>query len=182
MLQNLFKKTTYEPFRRPNAVRSAEVVGPAPATCAPGTEIVYSAQAVAHFQWQHASLQQNLEVIEACAMGGEFDYAQRALKSFRRMLTTHLLEEKVKMYTYLTKCLAHDSDSARSVMAMQSEMDEAGAMAMRFASEYVADGPTASTQQRFLTELQGVRTTLADRIDWEEGSLYNLYLPPEAYR
>lgn len=182
MLQSLFKKTTYEPFLRPTPANGAQAAPASAHACAPGTAIVYSPQAVAHFQWQHASLQKNLEVIEACAMGGEFDYVQRALRAFRRMLTTHLLEEKVKMYTYLMKCLAHDSDAARSVLTMQAEMDDAGTIAMRFASEYIETGPSTSNQQRFLADLQGVRTALADRIDWEEGSLYNLYLPPEAYQ
>ncbi len=182
MLPRLFKKQTYEPFLQPKPEpRDAPVAARVPRDAAPGTAITHKPELLAHFRGQHVWLQKTLEVIETDAMAGDFGYAQRALKSFRRTLTTHLLEEHVKVYTYVAKCVGDDDGAKCSMLALKSEMDAAATTAMRFANTYAQTPPTPFNQQQFLTELEAVRTALADRIDWEEGSLYGLYLPPQAY-
>lgn len=187
MLQKLFNKQTYEPFEPVDKAPAADakpvtkVATLVPLRSAPGTSIRYNAELVAHFQEHHAWLREALVAIRERAEKGEFAEAQRALQSFRRTLTTHLLEENIKMYTYVSKCLAHDPDTKASMLAMKAEMDPVGTTAMRFANEYAKVGLTPFNKQQFLAQFDEVAAALTDRMDWEESSLYTMYMAPDAY-
>lgn len=190
MLSKLFRKETYEPFDQSAVAEPqpqlqeqpvATVTQLVPVRSAPGTSIRYNPELVAKFEAEHAELRNALDSIKAHAEKGEFTDAQQDLQAFRRTLTTHVLEENIKMYTYVSKCLAHDLGTKASMMAMKSEMDPVGTTALRLANDYLKSGITPFNKAQFLGELEDVARALVDRMDWEESSLFTMYLPPEAY-
>lgn len=187
MLPKFFNKQTYEPFETsgeaptPGDKPVATVATLVPLRSAPGTSIRYDADLVAQFKEHHAWLRDALASIRGHVEKGEFSEAQRALQWFRRTLTTHLLEENIKLYTYVSKCLANDPDTKASMLAMKAEMDPVGTNAMRFANEYAKAGVTPFTRQQFLERFDATVAALTDRMDWEEKSLYTMYMAPDAY-
>ncbi len=188
MLHKLFNKQEYAPFDEPAAepADTASPVGPkvaelVPLRSAPGSSIRYNPDLVDHFRQHHAWLRDALASVQAHVESGEFADAQQALLGFRRMLTTHLLEENIKMYTYVSRCLDHDPDTKASLLATKSHMDPAGTAAMRFANTYAKAGLTPFNKQAFLAEFEQVRAALIERMDWEDASLHTMYLPPDAY-
>lgn len=184
MIVGLFrKKRETEPAPQPE---HPDVRGQVPATpvpnCAPGTEIRYHPDLIARFRGHHASLRKLFDATRNHAENDEFAAALKSLKSFRQVLTTHLLEENINLYTYLSKCLARDPDSKELITGMKSEMGQIGRSVMRFMQEYTNAGITPFNKKRFLDELTEMGKLFADRLEREETSLYTLYMPVDAFR
>lgn len=104
-----------------------------------------------------------------------------ALDRFRRVLETHLLEENVRLYIYLMKCLVTAPANLQLAHDMKREMEGIGRTANNFIRHYIEFGVDNSNIEKFQSELKGIGAALADRIEREEASLYTLYLPPEDY-
>lgn len=148
---------------------------------APGTEIGYHPDLIARFQMTHQALQKLYASILAATEGNDFVAAQKSLDAFRKTLTGHLLEENVKLYTYLARCLAADPANKDLIGSMKSEMGQIGTTVMTFIKQYAASGITPFNKRQFLDGWGGIGVVLTDRIDREETSLYTMYLPPSAF-
>ncbi|HEX7342239.1 MAG TPA: hemerythrin domain-containing protein [Rhodanobacteraceae bacterium] len=153
---------------------------PLPASIAPGTEIQFHPDLIARFNGHHASLRKLLEIVRAHAMDNKFAEAQKSLQSFRNVLSAHLLEENVKLYTYMAKCLVGDPDSEGLITGMKAEMGRIGTGVMHFLNKYRDAGITPFNKAQFLGELDAIGATLAERMEREETSLYSMYMPPDA--
>lgn len=148
---------------------------------APNTEIPYSADLIQRFKGHHASLVKTFGSIRSFAAANDFAGAGKSLATFRQILMAHLLEENVKLYTYLGKCLAHDKDNRALMISMKSDMDKIGGAVMRFLNGYIESGVTPKTKIGFIQELDKIGSVLTQRIENEESMLYTMYLPPSAY-
>lgn len=149
---------------------------------APGTEIGYHPDLVPRFQKTHQALQKLYASIKAQTEDDEFVDAQKSLDAFRKALTGHLLEENVKLYTYLARCLASDPASKGLMGSMKSEMGRIGTTVMAFIEEYTQSGITPFNKRQFLSGWDGIGAVLTDRIEREETSLYTMYMPPSAFQ
>lgn len=186
MFKNLFKKQAYEPLQQDSqAEQSAPAERPVTfvsTAVAPGTEIRYHPDLITRLQGHHIALLKLFGAVKTHAMNDEFADALKSMQSFRQALTTHLLEENVKLYTYLAKCLDADPDNRDLMMDMKSEMGKIGTVVMRFLNQYTNSGITPFNKKQFLEKLDEIGPALVDRIEREESSLYTMYMPPEAFK
>ena len=148
---------------------------------APGTRIAYDPQLIERFEGHHASLLKTFGLIHKAAEERNYTSVQTALGRFRRLLQEHLLEENLRLYVYLNKCLANDSGSNQIVLSMKDEMNQIGRTVMTFLNHYESTGINETNIAGFVIELGQVGAALTDRIEREERSLYTLYLHPESY-
>ncbi len=157
-------------------------IKPTPQRVAPGTEIGYHPDLIPRFQKTHETLKKLYDSVKSEVESDQFIAAQKSLDSFRKTLTGHLLEENIKLYTYLTKCLSADPDNKALMVSMKSEMGKIGTAVMAFITDYDASGITAFNKKQFLAGWGGIGETLADRIEREETSLYTMYMPPSVFQ
>lgn len=156
---------------------------PAPvAEMAPGTEISYDPNLVAHFTAHHRQLVSQVGKLRAAASSGNYDEAAQALRKFRTLLYEHLLEENVRLYTYLSYCLQDTGEGHELMTDMRREMGDIGRAVTRFIKAYTDIGINAGNVAVFVQQLDDITVALADRIEREERSLYTLYLPPSQIR
>lgn len=149
---------------------------------APGTRISYDPQLIERFEDHHASLLKTFGLIHAAAIaGGDYARIQAILSRFRRLLQEHLLEENLRLYVYLDKCLANDLSSSEMVQGMKNEMGQIGRTVMTFLNHYEEAGVNQTSIEGFVAQLEKIGEALTDRIGREERSLYTLYLPPGSY-
>ncbi|HEX7323990.1 MAG TPA: hemerythrin domain-containing protein [Rhodanobacteraceae bacterium] len=174
------KKTESEPAAAA-PTPPAEPLHEVHALHAPGTEIRFHPDLIQRFDGHHAALRKLFNAIQTEATRNDFAGAVASMQAFRRVLMTHLLEENVKLYTYLRKCLVNDTGSAELVRGMKTEMGEIGTRVMQFLNTYIASGITATTKSAFLADLATIGTALSDRLEREETALYTLYMPPDAF-
>lgn len=148
---------------------------------APGTEIAYHADLIGRFKMTHNALRKLFDAVKTQAADGQFADAQKSLEAFRKTLTGHLLEENIKLYTYLTMCLVSDADSKDLMASMKTEMGRIGGTVMAFVRDYSHSGISPANQQAFLEGWSEIGATLADRLEREETSLYSMYMPPQSF-
>lgn len=148
---------------------------------APGTEIRYDPHLVPRFVEAHHQLTNLIGELAALTRNGQYDQAMKALHQFKVSLYDHLLEENVRLYTYLTYCLREDADGRELMDDMRREMGQIGRTATRFIKAYTDTGISAGNAQAFLQQLNSVASVLQDRVRREEQSLYTLYQPPSHF-
>jgi triphosphoribosyl-dephospho-CoA synthetase len=148
---------------------------------APGTEIPYDPSLIQRFKGHHLTLQKLLGDVQTEAEAGQYEDIAESLKTFQRVLQQHVLEENVRLYIYLTKCLADEPEDAEVAGEMKREMGEIGRKVTAFIRHYAEFGVDETNVNKFTKELDTIGSALQDRIHREEESLYTLYLPPEAY-
>lgn len=169
--------------RLPSALEArAAAASPIALRYAPGTEIGYHPDLIPRFQKTHQALQKLYVSIQVATEGNDFVGAQKSLDAFRKTLTGHLLEENVKLYTYLARCLAADPANKDLIGSMKSEMGQIGTTVMTFINQYSQTGLTPFNKRQFLEGWGGIGAVLTDRIEREETSLYTMYLPPSAFQ
>lgn len=102
---------------------------------------------------------------------------KRALHEFKSLLVPHLLEEAVRMYTYLRQELKARGNLAdfQRVNAYKSEMGGIGDAAVRFVETCVATPDDAIDFAQVRPALHEIGLLLGDRIRREESDLYPLY-------
>lgn len=145
---------------------------------APGTEISYDADLVAHFKGHHGALVALAGKARASAEAGDFAHVATYIRKFKLLLNEHLLEENLRLYTYLTYCLKGNDEGSESMAAMRGEMGDIGRGVSRFLRHYEEHGVDERNVAKFMTEFDQIVATLGDRIEREERSLYTMYMPP----
>ena len=148
---------------------------------APGTEIRYDPGLVPRFVEAHHRLTALIGELAALTRNEQYDQAAKALHQFKVSLYEHLLEENVRLYTYLTYCLREDADGRELMDDMRHEMGQIGRTATRFIKAYTETGISAGNAQALLEQLGGVAAVFQDRVQREEQSLYTLYQPPSHF-
>lgn len=146
---------------------------------APGTQIHYDNNLVSHFLDHHRVLVDLIGKIKESAEASKFDDAAKYVNKFRMLLNEHLLEENLRLYTYLSYCLKGDIEGTELMRDMRSEMGEIGRKVSRFIKHYTEFGINEENRSKFLKELAQMTAVLGDRIGREERSLYTMYLPPQ---
>lgn len=176
-----FERQKYVPLLPdPPKNKPTTLSGPQP-DAAPGSSIQYHADLIPRFKNQHADLQKSFQAIRAHAQNGDLVDAKKSLLTFKQALTAHLLEENIKLYTYLSRCVANNTDSKELMLNLKSEMERIGTAMGRILNKYM-DAATPPDRQTLLDDLDEVGTMLFNRIQREETSLYELYVPPDAFR
>lgn len=147
---------------------------------APGTQIHYDAELIDRFKRHHGALVELITKVTTQVQTSRFDEAEKNFNKFRTLLNEHLLEENLRLYTYLSYCLKGDPEGSELMHDMRQEMAGLGRKVTHFIKHYQEFGINADNATVFLRDLAHVTEVLSDRIDREERSLYTMYMPPEA--
>jgi len=149
---------------------------------APGTQIHYEPGLVERFKGHHAALVDLTVRIRASVKAGDFAAAARYVHKFKLLLNEHLLEENLRLYTYLTHCLVNNEEGSALMAEMRREMGGIGRAVAQFIRHHEEHGIDATNATKFLADFEKMVLILADRIEREERSLYTMYLPPAEIR
>ncbi|HLS05333.1 MAG TPA: hemerythrin domain-containing protein [Wenzhouxiangella sp.] len=148
---------------------------------APGTRISYDPKLIERFEGHHAALGKLLQGIVNSAERKNYSSIESQLKRFQSVLEQHVLEENVRLYVYLEKCLLKDEMNAQLSLDMKREMGEIGRKVAKLVRHYTEFGVDKDNVDKFLSDIKKMGGLLQERIDREENSLYTLYLPPSDY-
>ncbi len=151
-----------------------------PGKYAPGTNIAYDPGLIDRFKGQHQVLSRLCSELSIAAQGHDFERVMEKLRRFAQMLEQHLLEENLRFYVYLGKCLG-DGDDQEYVVSLQRDMKQIGREVRAFARRYIEQGVGAGNVAEFRKELHGASELLSDRLQTEEESLFDFYLQPDDY-
>lgn len=149
-------------------------------TAAPGTQLYYDAGLITRFHGHHGVLVNLIEKVRSSAVAGDYEQNKKYIRKFKLMLNEHLLEENLRLYTYLGHCLKDDNEGNELMQEMRKEMGSIGRAVTQFIRHYEEFGVDARNANKFIEELDGITAALTDRIEREERSLYTLYMPPTA--
>lgn len=160
---------------------AAQPVVPEPAPVqakhAPGTNIGYSPDLIAHLEADHQKLLQIFTAIGAAFNAGDLAGTAQRLEDFRGAIQAHLLTENVRLYIYLEHALAQDADSHALIHEFRLEMDGIGKAVLAFLGKYRQMETQPNLAASFGNDLGAVGNVLVERIKREESTLYPLYLP-----
>lgn len=148
---------------------------------APGTEIAYDEELITRFEGHHQSLLKLFNKVTAAANEEDYDRLGPALKKFLNVFDQHILEENLKLYVYLEKCI-DDEDHVDMMHDMKQEMGQIGRTVRAFVKHHLQFGVNDANIGKFRQELAGIGEALSDRIEREEDGLYKLYVPPRNYQ
>lgn len=146
---------------------------------APGTQIHYDDKLIRHFLDHHRALVDLINKIRDSAQASRFEETGKYVNKFRLLLNEHLLEENLRLYTYLSYCLKADPEGSELMRDMRHEMGEIGRKVANFIKHHNEFGINQENKAKFLNELKNIVEALNDRLAREERSLYTMYLPPQ---
>lgn len=142
---------------------------------APNTTITYDADLVETLVEDHQILLEHYQRIEKSARAQRFKEVRDELNRFKSLFHQHILLENVKLYVYLTRSLAPDSEQCRLVGDMRREMRHIGKAVNQFIERYDVWPWSAEMEVQFIAELEQIGNALVARIKTEEERLYPLY-------
>ncbi|GAB1387502.1 hypothetical protein MASR1M59_26500 [Melaminivora sp.] len=133
---------------------------------------------VAQLTSDHRRLLQAFGALKQTAEAGDTPAFRQALQVFSTLLVPHLMEEAMRLYTYLRQELRSrgDAQGYQLVNGYKTEMGAIGDAAMRFIQNYASTEDTAPIDfAQVRASLQQIGHLLGDRIRREESELYPLY-------
>src|SRR5699024_856858 len=148
---------------------------------ASGTQLAYDSALISRFEGHDQALFKLVDAIEKSAENQSYDQLKKQLVTFRGALQEHLLEENLKLYVYLTRCLNHDPVNSQLVDGMKTEMNQIASKVVSFLNQFIEGHIGVDNIGKFSQEFERIKGVLSERIRREETSLYTLYLPPDSY-
>lgn len=150
----------------------------APEITAPNTTITYDADLIDTLKDDHQLLLERYLRVEKCANEQQFGEVRVNLNQFKSLFHSHILLENVKLYVYLSRSLARDSEEALVVNDMRREMRHIGKAVNQFIERYDVWPWSQEMEANFHNELEQIGNALVARIKTEEERLYPLYAVP----
>lgn len=145
--------------------------------------IPYRSDLIHNLKSDHVELVALFAEIGACSRRRDRAGLASRLQLFSRRLRAHLLEENICLYVYMKHALRDEAHTLEIITTFQHEMGEIGRKVLRFVERHSVPGEwTGEHFADFEKEFEAIEAALSRRIESEEESLYNLYLPPAAYR
>jgi hypothetical protein len=156
--------------------KKAKVAEPS-AEYVPGTQLSYDPTLITKLTADHREL---IDLYKGCAAAyGKSDKKlAKELAQFKRKLTSHLLVENLRFYTYMKYLLKSDSDNTVLMRHFQTEMGEIGKVVFAFLDRYTQPGAVYDIE--FKAEFDQIGAALVARIEAEENDLYTLYCSPSS--
>ena len=132
---------------------------------------------VSQLMSDHRQLLESFGVLKKTAEAGDAVAFKQALQGFKALLVPHLLEEAIRLYTYLRQELKTrgDANSYQLVNGYKSEMKGIGDAAVHFVETYNTAANDAIDFEQVRASLHEICHLLGDRIRREESELYPLY-------
>jgi len=144
---------------------------------APGTQIHYIPDLVNNLHGDHKVLLEVFGKIKTAFEAGKYNKVEENLKSFRHLLTDHLLTENVRLYIYLSHEFTQDEVTSDLIKEFKREMNQISKVVMAFLTKYETIGVDKGLAESFAKDLNAIGAALVERIQREENTLYPLYMP-----
>lgn len=170
----------HTPAAQPTRPAAAEVKAPVKKQFAPGTEIAYDPELITLFKGYHRTLQQLYAEITTASHNDDFSKLEQALQKFLQLFEQQQLEEGVKLFVYLGKCL-QESDLQELVVSTKQSLSRASRNLRSLVRQYIQQGVAASDAAQRQVDIETLGTGLQQIIQQKETSLFTLYLPPSSY-
>lgn len=148
---------------------------------APGTQLHYDGELIGRLRSHHNTLLDLLTRASETAQAAKFDETGKCVSKFRRLLSAHLLEKNLRLYTYLSCCLKADPAGLELTRNTRRETSGISRQATLFITRYSDAGINEENRTAFLAELAQIKNELDASFAREERSLYTMYQPPQAY-
>lgn len=142
---------------------------------APGTTITYSPALMVQLTTEHRQLLEIFREIQVASNRGEYKKIILKLGQFRSLLQGHLLVENVRLYIYLERMFADDTENYELIREVRKEMDGISRSALAFLEKYEGLGIDRDLEISFTQDLEAFGTLMMHRIETEERVLYPLY-------
>ncbi len=125
----------------------------------------------------HRQLLESFGGLKKAADVGDAVAFKQSLQGFKALLIPHLMEEAVRLYTYLRQEFKTrgDANNYQLVNGYKSEMNGIGDAAVHFVETYSTTADDAIDFHQVRTSLHEIGHLLGDRIRREEAELYPLY-------
>lgn len=125
----------------------------------------------------HRQLLESFGVLKKAAEARDVVAFKQALQGFKALLVPHVLEEAIRLYTYMRQEFKTrgDANNYQLVNGYKSEMKGIGDAAVHFVETYSAAADDAIDFQKVCASLHEIGHLLGDRIRREESELYPLY-------
>lgn len=166
--------------KSPSATTSTPVVDSG-TQYAPGTQLPYDPALIERFEGHHQALLKLISGIDKSIESQNFNQLKSRLVMLRSALQEHLLEENLKLYVYLNRCMSRDPVNVRLVEGMKAEMNQIAGNVVGFLNSYIEGHIGTDNLDDFTRNFEKMKSVLAERIRREESSLYTLYMPPDSY-
>ena len=137
--------------------------------------IAYYPDLVQEMVNDHRRLLETYGDLSRAAKMQDLEDFQFTLGNFKRLLTSHLLKEAIKLYIYLRQRLKSDPASYQLISGYKLEMDGITKVAMAFIDEYSEMPPKQVDFAVLNQRIAEIGRVLGDRIRREEAELYPLY-------
>lgn len=144
---------------------------------APGTQIHYIHDLVENLHGDQKVLLDVFGKIKTAFEAGKYHKVEEHLKTFRHLLTDHLLTENVRLYIYLSHEFAQDEVTSDLVKEFKREMNQIAKVVMAFLTKYETIGVDKGLAESFNKDLNAIGQALVERMQREEHTLYPLYMP-----
>jgi len=141
------------------------------------TGIQHHSTLVTQLVGDHRKLLESFGTLKKSAEASDVLAFKQALQGFKALLVPHLLEEAMRLYTYMRQEFKTrgNADAYQLVNGYKSEMKGIGDAAVQFIDTYSAIADDAIDFRQVCTSLQEIGHLLGDRIRREESELYPLY-------
>ena len=129
---------------------------------------------VSQLMSDHQQLLESFGVLKKTAEAGDAVAFKQALQGFKALLVPHLLEEAIRLYTYLRQELKTrgDANSYQLVNGYKSEMKGIGDAAVHFVETYNTAANDAKDFEHVRASVHQIGHQLGDRMRTEESELH----------
>jgi hypothetical protein len=158
--------------QRPN---NSTVSLPTQRSQAPGTRIGYDPLLIKRLKADHQRMLDLFTQAQSLLTTHDYDGVKRKLSELRITLQDHLMTASVKFYVYVSRQLANDAAKTAIINEYRREMLVSSRQIMDFLRTYSAVRLDDSFAEPFQIELLVIGSTLVQRIEREQSTLFPLY-------
>lgn len=135
----------------------------------------YDPNLLALFEEQHCEIRRLFDELQRAAHDGNRALLKERFAEFSSLLQGHMIEENLRLYTYLSKAYKDRPQESELIDELRSEMGSIGNTLIQFMATYAKVEWTDNELQAFIEELGEINSMLLERVGREEEKLYPLY-------
>ena len=145
--------------------------------------ISFDPDLISNLQADHELLGEAITEIEEAIPACNYEKIEYIMiKRLKPVLVKHLINESVKLYTFLGHAVPKDTEDHKFLITVRQRMYQIGHTVFRFTTKYKDAQVIKNEWDDFVTNFQKIKTILISRISVEEERIYSMYqsLAPKA--
>ena len=145
---------------------------------APHGPVAYDPMLVTSLTQEHRDLLALFESIRQRAELGRHKEIPAQLCRLQASLEAHLLNERLRLFSYLEDALAYQPQVMARVLAFRAEAGRLALAVKQIVEQFSRQRPSSATARDLLAALNRLGETLQRRFEAEDRDLYPLYREP----